>query len=266
LERVTPNGGLLFCFAGESLAEPERHHGRGVEVAARGIVGDELAYRVRQFLRFDIDRQAKILADLRSRCAANRFDGVVDAVSSTFYISRACAARGGVRLGTKHVQIVACERGRAKRKREHTGHDKNPLHDGPFLCWRLRAGLDAQVETSCLVGQPVLSTDEPGRAFFRLIISGSCPLFLVSRGRDLLSVRPKSNLSQVPRRASVILHCLRRFAVLRTRPLRPGFASMPAVPPALPPRLSRDTASRSPPPSGQSGSSRANRRLHRATT
>src|ERR1700712_4410885 len=80
--------GLFFSFAGESLAEPERHHGGGVEVAARGIVGDELAYRVRQFLRFDIDWQAKILSDLRARRTADRFNGVVDAVSGTFYISR----------------------------------------------------------------------------------------------------------------------------------------------------------------------------------
>src|SRR5471030_1164503 len=199
LERVTPNGGLLFCFAGESLAEPERHHGRGVEVAARGIVGDELAYRVRQFLRFDIDRQAKILADLRSRCAANRFDGVVDAVSSTFYISRACAARGGVRLGTKHVQIVACERGRAKRKREHTGHDKNPLHDGPFLCWQLRAGLDAQVKTTCLEGpNPSYAASAPGR-LSSAYHAGSHPLFLVSPGRDLLPVKPGSGSSPCER-------------------------------------------------------------------
>jgi len=92
------------------------------------------------------------------------------------------ALREACQSWCKACQIVAGERGRAERKREHTGMTKNPLHDDPFLCWRLRGRLETLLKTAGFIGQspafqrvhpdaPSLARSSPDRLLADLVFA-----------------------------------------------------------------------------------------------
>ena len=115
------------------LAETERHRGARVVVGQLRIFRDVLAHRVGHLLRPDVGRQAEILADPRPRRAADRIDGVVDAVGGAFDVGRARRPRFDVRLRAQPVEISARESRRRQRHGKRRGTKHCAQHGVPYV-------------------------------------------------------------------------------------------------------------------------------------
>lgn len=133
--RYAPGYGVrsVIVPAWERFAETERYCGARVVVGQLRIFRDVLAHRIGHLLRPDVGRQAEILADARPRGAADRIDGVLDAVGSALDVGRARRPRLHVRLRAQPIEIAAREGCRSQRHGERRGTKHSPQHGVPYI-------------------------------------------------------------------------------------------------------------------------------------
>ncbi|CAM2154700.1 hypothetical protein PT2222_310023 [Paraburkholderia tropica] len=129
--RAVPRRPSTARLAGKRLAESERNRRAGVVARDVRVVGDVLAHGVGQLRGARIRRQAEVLADARTGRAADRVDGVEDAVGGTFDIRRARTARGHVGLRAKAVEVACGECESRERQNERAGAEQSPQHGSP---------------------------------------------------------------------------------------------------------------------------------------